>query len=1021
MRSIDLEQIRTRLAGKTGRLYWRSLEELADSEEFREMLHREFPVGACDPDDSLSRRNFLKLMGASLALAGATGGCWKQPEEKIVPYVEQPELIVPGRPLYFATACPISGYGIGVLAESHMGRPTKIEGNPDHAASLGGTNTYMQASVLGLYDPDRSQTANRAATTVSTWERFLAGMTPELNRMKQTGGAAFRLLTGTVTSPTLIGQIEQLLAAFPMARWHRFDPVGRMNTTQGARLAFGQPVDSVYHFDRADVVVSFESDFLFDLPGSVRYARDFAQRRRILRSSDPGTHTGDVRLNKLFVAEACPTITGAMADNRLPVQSSRIEQLVLALVAAFGRTEGGIEPPNLLPPERKWVRSIIEAIGGARGTSLFVAGESQPPFVHALVHAFNAALGNVGSTVSYIAPVAPPPSHQETLEALAGDIDAGEVDTLVMIDVNPAYTAPANLNFAQKLLKPRLRVHMGLYNDETAFLCNWHIPMSHYLETWGDIRAYDGTASIIQPLIQPLYASRTPHELIAALLGQRERSAYEIVRAYWQARTPGDGFEQTWRTWLHHGTILGESIPQITPTIDQQAIGAAMQTATPTTAPSTQPSAKPMEIVFRPDPSVWDGSYANNGALQELPKPITKLTWDNAAYLSPATARRMSLSREDMIRLRYRGRELTMPVLIVPGHADDCISITLGYGRDSRSLRIASGNGFNAYSLRTSDAAWFGAGLEIARTGDKYALATTQSHFNMEGRDLARTISPDAVGHPPAAHGSHHGPRHLPLSMFPDSQPSDPPYQGQQWGMSIDLSSCIGCNACVVACQTENNIPIVGKEGVQRSREMHWLRIDTYFSAPAETDVWELENPQTLFQPVLCMHCEKAPCEVVCPVAATTHSDEGLNEMTYNRCIGTRYCSNNCPYKVRRFNFFEYNPMDGPAIMRMVQNPDVTVRSRGVMEKCTYCVQRINQARIEAQKQDRRIYDGEVVTACQQACPTQAIVFGDINDPKSLVYEMKFREPFSNQNYALLNEELGTRPRTTYLPRIVTT
>jgi molybdopterin-containing oxidoreductase family iron-sulfur binding subunit len=680
------------------------------------------------------------------------------------------------------------------------------------------------------------------------------------------------------------------------------------------------------------------------------------------------------------------------------------------------------------------VAEVQQQLDQHKGRSLVIAGDSQPPAVHAIAHAMNDALGNVGTTVRYIQPVAPPPNDDETLEALCRDIDAGQVDTLVLLDSNPVYSAPADLNFVERLKKVRLRVHAGQYADETAFWSQWHVPLSHALESWSDLRAFNGVASIVQPLIQPLYATHTSHEVLAVLQGQTNpQASYDIVRDYWRPRLPKDRFEPAWRESLHLGLVAGEAAQEVRVSPNLQAIVRSIHTS-PTTAPATtqSTSASGMDIIFRPDPTVWDGEYANNAWLQELPKPLTKLTWDNAACLSPATAQRLSVANEDVIRLRHHDRELEAAVFVVPGQADDCVALTLGYGRHARTLRVGSRAGFNAYAIRTAGAPWFAEGLQVSRADRTYPLATTQRHFNMEGRDIVRTIAANEIGseHVRPGHADHHMPaeaanktgamRRVPLSIYPDNLPSDPPYKTYAWGMSIDLSSCIGCNACVVACVAENNIPMVGKEQVARAREMHWLRIDTYHWSDDADAAAHLNNPQTTFQPMLCQHCEKAPCEVVCPVAATSHSDDGLNEMTYNRCIGTRYCSNNCPYKVRRFNFFEYNaPEQTPPQRRMQYNPDVTVRSRGVMEKCTFCVQRIRQGEIEARKQDRRVFDGEIVPACAQACPTQAIVFGDITDPKALVHELKFGRPFEELDYGVLNEELGTRPRTTYLKKIV--
>jgi molybdopterin-containing oxidoreductase family iron-sulfur binding subunit len=589
---------------------------------------------------------------------------------------------------------------------------------------------------------------------------------------------------------------------------------------------------------------------------------------------------------------------------------------------------------------------------------------------------------------------------------------AGRVELLVIIGGNPVYTAPADLRFAEHLGKVGTRVHLSLYDDETSALCHWHIPEAHYLESWSDTRAYDGTVSIVQPLIAPLYNGKSAHELLAVLIDQPNRSDYDIVREHWQNQHSSgtlptvtqQSFEQFWRTALHEGFIAGTA---------SAAKRLALKTdwMTSDSGLRTPDSSQSLEIIFRPDPTIYDGRFANNGWLQELPKPLTKLTWDNAAMVSPATARRLGLSSTtgwrggehgtiytDIVELEYRGRTVRAPIWIVPGHAEDCVTVHLGYGR-TQAGKGGTGVGFNAYALRLSDAAWFGPGLTLRKTDERYPLACTQFHHNIEGRDLVRSTSLEEYRqHPAFAQEGHESARNP--SLYPKDE-----YPGYAWGMAIDMTTCIGCNACVVACQAENNIPIVGKTEVMHGREMHWLRIDTYHKGDSA-------NPETYYQPLPCMHCENAPCELVCPVAATTHSAEGLNDMVYNRCVGTRYCSNNCPYKVRRFNFFQYADWDTPSL-KLLRNPDVTVRSRGVMEKCTYCVQRISRARIEAEKAGRPIRDGEIVTACQAACPAQAIVFGNINDPNSRVSQLK-AEP---RNYGLL-AELNTQPRTTYLAAI---
>jgi MoCo/4Fe-4S cofactor protein with predicted Tat translocation signal len=980
---LDLAAIRDRLAAARGRRYWRSLEEVAATEEFLELLRREFPHQASEWHDPVSRRRFLQLMAASLALAGLSS-CAPAPGEKILPYVRAPEEVVPGSPLYFATAMPLSGAALGVLVESHMGRPTKIEGNPQHPASLGATHAFAQASVLTLYDPDRSQAVTYAGR-ITSWGIFLGAMTRVMDEQRRQGGRGLRLLTETVISPTLAYQLQGLLDRFPAAKWHQYEPVNHGNAWEGARLAFGEYVETQYRFDEAAVILALDADFLSCEPGSVRYAHDFAARRRVWQ--------GQAAMNRLYAVESAHTNTGAVADHRLPLRPSEIATFVRALAQELG-VEVGQDQAARLPlaeAHAKWIRAIADDLRSHQGSGIVIAGLQQPPVVHALAHGINHALGNVGRTVFYTDPAAARPTDQmASLRELAADMDAGLVDLLVIIDANPVYSAPADLRFAEPLAKVKLRVHLGLYEDETAALCHWHIPAAHYLEAWGDARAFDGTVSIIQPLVTPLYGGKSGHELLAVLLGDLNPSGYQIVRDYWRRYLPAEDFERFWRTALHDGVIAGTAFsPRQVEMRPLTFEGAEQRSAAP----------QELELLFQPDPTLWDGRFANNGWLQELPKPMSKLTWDNAALLSPALAERLGLGNEEVVELRLQGQAVRAPVWIMPGHADHTVTVPLGYGR-WRAGRVGTGAGFNAYALRTSSALWSASGLEIRKTGAHYPLASTQHHHSMEGRDLVRvgTLS-EYLARPELAHGEGHGSPPYP-SLYPGYR-----YENYAWGMAIDQTVCIGCNACVIACQAENNIPIVGKREVSRSREMHWLRIDRYYEG-------DLDTPETYFQPVPCMHCENAPCEVVCPVAATVHSAEGLNDMVYNRCVGTRYCSNNCPYKVRHFNFFQYADYDTQSL-KLLHNPDVTVRSRGVMEKCTYCVQRINAARIEAQKEQRLIRDGEVMTACQQACPTGAIIFGNINDTSSHVSQMKA----TPLNYGLL-AELNTQPRTTYLARL---
>jgi len=1004
---LDLAAIRERLAASRGQEYWRCLEELADSEEFHKFLKQEFPQQTAGCFDEFNRRDFLKLMGASLALAGLNA-CGKAApvDKKIVPYVNQPEEIIPGRPMFFATAFPMSGAGTGVLVESHEGRPTKIEGNPNHPASLGATDAFAQASILTLYDPDRSQVVSNAGR-ISTWNAFLTAINDDLEAERLSGGAGLRILTETVTSPTLANQLRQLLAKFPRAKWHQYEPVNRDNAQAGARLAFGTNVNTIYRFNNADVILSLDADFLFAGPGSVRYARDFVGKRRVRRDK--------TEMNRLYVIEATPSVSGSMADHRLALRPSEIPNFAAAIAAKIG-----LSVQSTTDAHSQWIEALVRDLQKHRGGGIVVAGDQQPPVVHALAHAMNQALDNVGKTVIYTDPIEANPVDQvASLQELVRDMETGSVKVLVMLGGNPVFTAPVDLRFAEHLAEVPLRVHSSLYDDETSAYCHWHIPETHYLESWSDVRAYDGTVTILQPLIAPLYGGKSYHEVVSALSGGFGDATYDVVRNYWKTQKIAGDFEIFWRTALHDGVVAGTAFQPKTVKLKAlanvdglSASGASVaETRNPKSASAQAASQNSLEISFQPDPTLFDGRFANNGWLQELPKPLTKLTWDNAALISPKTAERLDLSYQvgarggehgrvftDIIELRYQGRTLQAPTWIVPGHADECITVHLGYGR-SRAGKVGNGTGFNAYAIRTANAPYHGAGLEIRKIGTQSPLACTQFHHSMEGRDLVRAATLEEYRkNPNFAQGEHH--HESEGSLYPGFK-----YEGYAWGMAIDVNACIGCNACVVACQSENNIPVVGKTEVTRGREMHWLRIDRYYKGRPE-------NPETYHQPVPCMHCENAPCELVCPVGATNHSHEGLNDMVYNRCVGTRYCSNNCPYKVRRFNFFEYSDFETPSL-KPLRNPNVTVRSRGVMEKCTYCVQRINGAKIAAEKENRPVREGEIQTACQAACPTQAIVFGDINNREAAVAKLKSE----SLNYGLLTE-LNTKPRTTYLAKL---
>ena len=964
------------------------------------------PANSAAGGDGLSRRDLLKVAAASAAMAGLSA-CTKLPTEKIVPYVRQPEEIVPGKPLFYATSMTMQGVATGLLVESHMGRPTKIEGNPEHPGSLGGTDVFLQASVLGVYDPDRSQTVLHNGQ-ISSWESFLAEMGDQ--RAAFGKGAGLRILTETVSSPTLASQLQKLQQQFPEAKWHQYEPCSGDSTREGTRLAFGRPVNIVYRVDQANVIVALDSDFLVSGPGHVRYTREFASRRAIEGTS--------ANLNRLYAAESMPTSTGAMADHRLRLRSSEVEGMARRLAAAIGialpSEKGG---DDKAVPEQ-WVRAVASDLAKNRGASLVIAGETQPPAVHALAHAMNEALQNVGKTVYYTDSLEANPVNQtESLHELVNDLNGGHVGLIVILGGNPVYDAPADFDFASALMKAQTRVHCGLYQDETGTLCNWHVPAAHYLESWSDARAYDGTIGIVQPLIAPIYGGRTHHEIVAALTGNAGKSNHEIVKEYWQGQRPekGQAFEDFWETSLHDGVMAKTALP---------AISAPLQRDFMQQPPAqSMAQAGELELVFRPDPTIFDGRFANNGWLQETARPITRITWDNAVMMSPATAVHHGLNHGDYVTLRCGGRAVKGGVFLAIGHVDNAVTVHLGYGRSVSVPRPDIGSpewvsgvpGFNAYLLRTSAAPWItNAPLQLEKTGEKYTFAAVQHQWLIDNkgvesddesvnafqRDLVQVATLDQFRRDPNFAQVPEATETKDLSLYPNYR-----YDGYAWGLSIDLNKCVGCNACVVACTSENNVAIVGKDQVDRGRIMHWIRIDTYFHGG-------IEAPEMYFEPLPCMQCENAPCEYVCPVGATAHSSEGLNDMTYNRCVGTRYCSNNCPYKVRRFNFYLFSDYKTPSLYGL-RNPDVTVRSRGVMEKCTYCVQRINEAKIRSAEEDRVVRDLEIQTACQQACPAGAIMFGNINDKKSHVARWK-AEP---RNYVLL-ADLNTRPRTSYLARV---
>lgn len=947
---------------------WRALHELLEGDDLQEQLQASFPqFAAAAPVD---RRNFLKFLGASLALAGASG-CSAPPAENIVPWVHGPADGTRVLPQFYATALESAGFGVGVLVKSNSGRPTKIEGNPAHPDSLGATNALLQAAVLQVWDPDRSQTPLHQGAT-SSWDAFSLYANGLFKRFHR-DGRRLRVLSGHIASPTLASQRDDFLQRFPGAKWHQYEAIDHEQTLAGARLVFGRPLLPRYHFDKARVILSLDADFLGTMPGHLRYARDFADGRRKALQGE---------MNRLYTVEPTPSLTGANADHRWPLDCNDLSVFAQELARELG--VAGFDPSEMPAELRQRVQAVADDLRANAGTSLVLVGETQPAQIHAIAHVINETLGNTGSTVSYLEPFDPPSDTAATsLAALTADMHAGQVEALLILGVNPVYDAAIDLEFAGAIGQVTDTIHLGLYFDETAHACKWHIPQAHPLESWSDIRAWDGTVSLVQPLLQPLYGGRTAHEVVAGLLDDNAASR-DIVRAFWRERFTGD-FEQAWAESLRKGLIENTGQPPAELRPDQKAF------AQWTSEKLADKGQGELELLFRPDPSIWDGRHANNGWLQELPRPLSQLTWSNAALVAPALASQYGLTNGDVIELSLDGRKLKAPIWIMPGQAPRSITLHLGYGR-TRAGQVGNGVGVNAYLLRNSKTPWHAQGLTIRSSGERQALPSTQSHFRMEGREPVQRLTQTAL----LAGLSSLKQNEASPSFYPARNKGE-----HSWGMQVDLNTCIGCKACTIACQAENNIPVVGPDQVSRGREMHWIRVDRYYEGDPDA-------PMTYHQPVPCMHCEDAPCELVCPVGATVHDSEGLNLQVYNRCIGTRFCSNNCPYKVRRFNFLQYSDL-GTESLKGQRNPDVTVRNRGVMEKCTYCVQRIQEAHIQASKDDRSIADGDIVTACQSACPTQAITFGDMNDPDSSVSQAKA----SPLDYLLLGE-LNTRPHTSY-------
>jgi MoCo/4Fe-4S cofactor protein with predicted Tat translocation signal len=1000
---LTLEAARAKLAGQTGKKYWRSVDELADTPAFREAVQREFPTQAAEWIDPVSRRGFLKVMSASLALAGLAG-CTKQPDEPIYPYVKEPEDLVLGRPVYFATAMPFNTGAVPLLVKSDAYRPIKLDGNPEHPVNRGTSDPLSQGALLDLYDPDRSQRVSYRGE-VREFAAFLAAFRAMLSDKKPSGGAGLYILSDTVTSPTLAAQWKAAQQNYPNAKWVQWDPINRDSAYSASKTAFGDYYDAQYRLQDADVIVSLDADFLSSIthPGFLRLAADYASRRKLADAT--------ATMNRLYAVESVSTTTGFKAEHRLALRAGDIAPFAAALAAAVGA--GGTSAQTPSGPAGKFLTALAADLKANAGKCVVIPGEQQSPEVHLAAIAINQALGNVGKTVVYTETVNPMPSIQgQDIVSLVNDMKAGKVEWLLILNANPVYSAPVDLHFDQVMNSVKHTVHLGSHFNETAVVAEWHINGTHFLENWSDTRAYDGTATVIQPMIDPLYGGKSAHDVIQSMLNDPDTSPYDAVRKTWQANLGTDA-EHGWRKILHDGLIQGTAFQP--KTVSAKTGGLAVIT------PNEQDGT--VEVIFRADPNIYDGRYANVGWLQEIPKPVTSMSWDNAALMSYRTLAKFGLAEQDVVAIKSNGNTVLAPVLAVPGHADGSVTVYLGYGRENGG-RVAGGLGFNAYAIRTSNALLFAPGATITKTGKTYEFAVTKSHYTDH-----RSV--DAGGDGSGTHSLEGNEantrgivRYATLDEFKENpnfahdeekEPEDPEpdnsmfnnwrYDKNAWGMAIDMNSCVGCNACVVSCYAENNIAVVGRHNTMTGRIMQWIRIDTYFEG-------DLDAPKAHFQPMTCQQCENAPCEQVCPVGATVHSPEGLNVMVYNRCVGTRYCSNNCPYKVRRFNFLLYSDFETESL-KLMRNPDVTVRSRGVMEKCSYCSQRIAAAKIAADKENRDIRDGEVVTACQQACPTGAIVFGNVNDKASKVRKLKLQQ----RNYGVL-ADLNTRPRTTYIAEV---
>lgn len=1011
--------------------YWTSIEDLhgqlAQSPEYQENVRKavdsEFGPGDSEgPADDVSRRNFLGIMGASIGLA-TMAGC-RRPVENILPYVHQPENVTLGIPSHYTSVLVERGDAVGVVVESHEGRPTKIEGNPAHPSSLGALSMRGQASVLDLYDPDRmrSPMENGAA---KSWEEFDSALEALISPHRDNRGAGLRFLVQPSVSPSFLRLRELVKQRFPEAKFVCYDPCSLINVREGVKAAFGQPGNVVYQLENARVVLSIDADFLGTESGTVRWSKGWGARRKMQSAHDR-------EMSRLYVVEPSMTVTGGTADHRLPLSAHAAIRYLGALAKKLARTPG-ITIPGLQDFEDApagvpayWIDAVAADLIAARGESVVIVGSRQPAGVHALAHAINQALGNFGRTVT-IHPVADAAegNSMEDIEALCNEM--GSVRTLIILGGNPAYELPASLGFAEKLRAVEHSLHATMFHDETCHNIKWCVPLAHYLETWGDQRALDGTIAIQQPLINPLYAGRSEIELLAQILQSGPRSGHDIVR--WTFIDGGSwtvASESKWRRSLTTGVVEDSATPAIdTASLRATELAASIHDATVAMSGGAA-SVNELEVLFALDNKLLDGRAANNAWLMELPDPITKICWDNAALISPAAAKALGVTNGMKITVKLEGKSLSIAAWVLPGQNDFTVTLPLGWGR-THAGRVGNEKGFNVNTIRRAGKNFFFVdnGGKIELSSETYQLSQTQEHHRMVDRPVAVETTLEKYRETPNF-PDYRTPTPRTLPLWREVNYDD----HYKWGLVVDLSTCTGCSACMVACQSENNIPAVGKEQVARGREMLWLRIDRYFVSPrisregfpSDEDAQLMEKePLMAVMPVACQQCEEAPCENVCPVNATVHSPEGLNDMAYNRCIGTRYCSNNCPYKVRRFNYLNfhndsvYQPQDAdvPETVRMQHNPNVTVRFRGVMEKCTYCVQRIQEAKIKAKNEYRKIRDGELMTACQQTCPTGSITFGDLNNRESAVRQLAR----TDRRYRLL-AELGTQPRTTYLAKI---